>query len=88
MSAPLSLQHPGVAFAFDELHRDVALASVETHIVDRDDVRVVESRGGARFFQELVESAGLVRHLFRKNFVGHLAIEKLVGRFVNGASSR
>ena len=34
----LSLQHPGVAFAFDELHRDVALASVEPHVVDGDDV--------------------------------------------------
>ena len=52
-------------------------------LVDRDDVRVVQGRGGARLLLEAGEPARVLRKLFGKDLQRHLAAQAQVGGNVN-----
>ena len=45
----------GQRFAVNQIHREIMLAGLHAEIVNRDDVRMLESRGGLRFLHEPLE---------------------------------
>jgi hypothetical protein len=68
--------------AFDELHRDVGDRILAADVVDGHDVRMIESRGGARLLLEAPErlGAGDVR---RQDFQRDVAVELRITGAVN-----
>ena len=64
--------------AIDELHRDERRAVVLVDLVDGDDVRVVERRGGARFLDEAARPSGSAGRLGRQDLDRDRAAEPRV----------
>jgi hypothetical protein len=69
--------------ALDQLHRDVGDAVALADVVDRDDVRVVERAGRARFGLESPQPVRIFADSFRKNLQRHLAAQQQVARAVD-----
>ena len=63
------------ALPLDELHGDPGVAVVLADLVDRDDVRVVEGRGGARLVLEALEVLAALREPLGEQLDGDLAPE-------------
>src|SRR5262245_47038977 len=55
-------------FAFEQLGHDIRRAFMRTDIVNREDVRVVERRGGAGFLLEAAQTIRIHGELGRKHF--------------------
>lgn len=73
----------GERSAFDEFGDDVLGAVVGADVEDRDDVRMVERAGGARFLAEPLKPFGVFRVGCREHLYGHVAVEAAVARPVD-----
>ena len=69
--------------AVHELRRDEVDRARLPDLVDRDDVRMVERRGGARFLLEAAAEIGVVVQRRRQHFQRDVATEHGVGRAVD-----
>ena len=69
--------------AVNQLHGDVRHAALVTHIVDRDDVRMLKPAGGLRFAIEALEHAGIVGNAGRDRLKRNLSIYHRVARSVH-----
>jgi hypothetical protein len=67
----------------DELHRDVEAAFGFSNVVHRDDVRVVERRGGSGFPLEARHPVGIRRQAAGKHLDRHLATKPRIDRPVH-----
>ena len=65
-------------FAFEQLGDDVRRAFMVADVVNRQDVRVVQRRGGERFLLEAAQTIRIPGELGGQNFDGDLAIESRV----------
>ena len=68
-------QHFAERHALHVLHRYVRSALVLTDFVDRDDIRMVQSRGGACFLLESPKPMGVRGHLLGQDFDSDFATE-------------
>ena len=74
------------ALALHALHRDPgAPLGVLADVVDRDDVGVVQGRGGSRFLQEAPGALGIGHHLGAQQLDGHRSPEARVAGAVEHA---
>ena len=64
--------------AFEQLRHDVGHAVVHADVVDREDVRVIQRRSGARFLLEALKPAGIGRGVRGKNLDRDVAPEPRV----------
>ncbi len=73
--------------ALQELHGDIGGAIASAHVVDRDDVGMIEAPGGLGFAEEpLFECRGLLRRQVEADGLdGHGAIDQRVARLVHDA---
>src|SRR5580765_348486 len=55
------------------------------NVVNRENVWMIEGRGGARFLLEAVQPVGVRRELSRENFDRHVTIESPVARAIDFA---
>ena len=56
-------RHGAEVLPLDQLHRDVRQLALDADVVDRDDVRMIQRRGGARFLLEAAEVFGARRQI-------------------------
>ena len=68
---PASSRAVAQTLALDELGGDEERAVVDTDLVDRQDVRVIQARGGVRFLLESTKPVGLVRGITWQHLDGH-----------------
>ena len=66
-----------------ELHRDVGGSLGFADVVDRQDVRVVQGRGRARFLLEALAAIGMGGRVGRQHLDRHVASEPGVGRAID-----
>ena len=66
--------------ARDELHRDVRRGLGMADLIDRDDVWMVQRRGGPRFLLEAIEPAGVRRYFGGQHLEREFAAELRVAR--------
>ena len=66
-----------------ELHRDVGGSFGFADVVDRQDVRVVQGRGRARFLLEALAAIGMGGRVGRQHLDRHVAPEPGVGRAID-----
>ena len=64
--------------AVHELHGDPRHAVREAHVVDRDDVGMVQGRGGARLLLEAAQTLFVRGHRLRQDLDGHFPAEAAV----------
>ena len=69
--------------SLDELHRDELDAVRGADVVDRDEVRVVQRRGRARFLLEAFQPLGVGREGHRENLESELPTEPRVARAID-----
>lgn len=73
----------GQAPALHEIHREVMLALVNPHFVDRDDVRVLQARHGRRLRPEALHLVGVRRRAEREQLDRHDAVQADLSRLVH-----
>ena len=56
----------------EELHHEIGLAVLLSHVVERADVRMIERRGGARFLEESLLRLDISRRGIRQELHRHL----------------
>ena len=71
--------------AVDEAHGDVGPPVVLAVVMDRDDVRVLDRRRGARFVQEALADARIAEPARRDDLQGHGPVEAELGGLVDDA---
>jgi hypothetical protein len=69
--------------SFDPLHRDVGDRAALADIVDDDDVRMVQRRGGSRLLLEAAQALYVAGKLRGQDLQRHLAAQPRVPRPVN-----
>ena len=69
--------------SLDELHRDELDAVRGADVVDRDEIRVVQRRGRARFLLEALQPLGVRREGRRENLESELPTETRVARAID-----
>ena len=62
-----ALQTAAERFPFEQFRDDVGRAGVDADVVDRQDVRVIELTGRARFLLEAMQPAGVRREASRRS---------------------
>jgi len=72
---PEILQHVPEVCPTDEVHHDEEQRAFLTKVVDLDDARVVEARGGACFLEEALAEVGLVGHMGVHNLDGDVTLQ-------------
>ena len=82
---PLLLDDPLQVEPLDELHGDVGLALLLSHVVHGHDVAVLQAAGGLGFAQEAGLQFGAFGLAGRHGLQGHLALEVGIESFVDGA---
>jgi len=80
------LEHLLQRAALEQLHRDISDAVLLAHVVDDDDVGVIEPAGGARFAQEALPHLG--HHLLRQIGKQRLQRDLALDQRVDGAEHR
>jgi hypothetical protein len=80
---PAGLDDPGEGGPLDVGGGDVVAAVVEAGLVERDDVRVAEPRGGSGLAEEPLDSLGGVEQAGLRDLQRHLAVEARVERPVD-----
>jgi hypothetical protein len=70
-----------------KLHRDVGRCGIAAHVINRDDVGMVQSRGGARFLLETPQSLRIGGERRGKNLDSDLAPKAALGCEVDLAHS-
>ena len=76
--------------SFDQFHREIRGVIEAADFVDRNDVRMIESGGSARFLLETFEARRVAGEFFRQNFDRHRTPEARVARaedFAHAASA-
>jgi hypothetical protein len=77
---PAALHDAAQRLAVHEFHDDVGATITAPDLVDGDDVRMVQRRGGSRFLLEAREPVGIGRELRREELDGHVAVEVVIPR--------
>ena len=72
-----------IGLPFDELHTNERVVPIEAQIVNGDDIRMVERRGGARFLQQLFARRRIFGERLLEHFVRDGPLEQPVERFVH-----
>ncbi len=80
-----ALEHRAERFAVDEFHDEIGLAVVVADEIDLDDVRIVERRHAARFAQETLLHALIVRERIGEHLDRDVAIQRCFVAFVDHA---
>src|SRR6266566_8675557 len=69
--------------SFHQFHRDEGLAVCFFNVVNRANVRMVESRGGTGFSSEPFEGLAVIRKFLRQELQRHESAQLSVFRLVN-----
>ena len=79
-------RYPGAErFPFDVLHRDEVIAVRFLHLVDRDDIRMVQGCGKLSLADKALACRARGQRVFRKDLQCHRAIEALIAGAIDGS---
>src|SRR5262245_40737706 len=73
--------------AFQQFGDDERRSLVGADVVDRQDVRMIERRGGMRFLLEAAQQVGDMGQRCGQNFDRHLAPQPFIARAIDDASA-